>query len=92
MRVADKEVNPAATGLRPHESRRLDAVVFDRGGVEVRMFEVDHDAAEALTPTVPRTTIIERTWQTYTGPLTVGEDLMRFTISSSGVSVSRGNH
>ncbi|SDK22885.1 ribonuclease Z [Nocardioides sp. YR527] len=52
VRVADKEVNPAAAALESHESQVNDAVVFNRDGVVVRMFEVDHDKADAITPAV----------------------------------------
>ena len=176
MRVADHEVDPAAAGLTSHESPRMDALIFNRDGLRVRMFEVDHDKADALTPAVgyridyrghsvlisgdtrpcpnvlkwgrdvdllihevadfidptlpvvqgvyehhtrpsqagsifartrprmaayshivagapprlpevPISTIVERTRSTYDGPLTVGEDLTRFTIGALGVVV-----
>lgn len=178
MRVADAEVDPAAAALTAHELPRLDAIVFNRDGLRVRMFEVDHDKADALTPAVgyridyrghsvlisgdtrptdnvirwgrnvdllihevadfvdptlpviqnvyahhtspqqageifaetrpqmaayshivagapprlpevPISTIVERTRTAYDGPLTVGEDLTRFTIGSAGVAVDR---
>lgn len=176
MRVADAEVDPATAVLNSHESPSLDTLVFNRDGLRVRMFEVDHDKADALTPAVgyridyrghsvlisgdtrptpnvikwgrsvdllihevadfvdptlpvvqgvyahhtspqqageifaktcprmaayshivagapprlpevPVSTIVDRTRTAYDGPLTVGEDLTRFTVGSSGVAV-----
>ena len=37
-------------------------------------------------PTLPMETIIERTRQTYDGPLVASEDLMSFTISRGAVT------
>lgn len=38
-------------------------------------------------PNVPLETIVERTRETYDGPLTVGEDLMTFLISDGAISI-----
>lgn len=46
-------------------------------------------AGVPATGYVPIETIIERTREHYTGPLTVSEDLTQYTITNSGVSVIR---
>ena len=50
-RVADGEVDRTTTKLVPYESAR-DGIVFDRDGVRVRMFTVDHDPGHAIEPAV----------------------------------------
>lgn len=176
VRVADQEVNPDTTRISPHELG-LEGIVFDRDGLQVRVFEVDHDPGNAIEPAVgyridfrgrsvlisgdtrptpnlvkwardvdllihevadfpdpalpliqgvyahhtspqqaglifaetkprmaayshivagvPATgfvdipTLVERTRTNYDGPLTVSEDLTRYTISNSGVAVEQ---
>lgn len=51
VRVADKEVNPANTVIESHEYG-VEGIVFNRDGLRVRVFEVDHDPADAIKPAV----------------------------------------
>lgn len=51
VRIADNEVDPATVGIRPFEFEE-DGVVFDRDGVTVTMFTVQHDPANAIEPAV----------------------------------------
>ena len=50
-RVADGEVDRDTTKLVPYEAAR-DGIIFDRDGVRVRMFTVDHDPENAIEPAV----------------------------------------
>lgn len=52
MRVQEAGVGPATVEIEAHETGTLDQVVFNRDGLRVRMFEVDHDKADFLTPAV----------------------------------------
>ena len=51
VRIADGEVKPETIGIETHEFAE-DGVVFDQNGVQVTMFSVDHDPAEAIVPAV----------------------------------------
>lgn len=51
VRVADQEVNPTNTVIEPHEYG-LEGIVFNRDGLRVRVFEVDHDPGNAIEPAV----------------------------------------
>lgn len=51
VRIADGEVDPATIGIDTHEFSE-DGVIFDENGVQVTMFEVDHDPADAIVPAV----------------------------------------
>ncbi|WP_009476118.1 MBL fold metallo-hydrolase [Rhodococcus sp. JVH1] len=51
VRVADAEVDPATTPIVSHEFEG-DRVIFDRDGVAVTMFTVQHDPKNAIEPAV----------------------------------------
>lgn len=51
VRVADKEVDPKNTVLEAHEYG-VEGIVFNRDGLRVRVFEVEHDAHGAIEPAV----------------------------------------
>ena len=51
VRVADGEVDRATTGIDAHEFAE-DGVIFDRDGVTVTMFTVEHDPVGAIDPAV----------------------------------------
>lgn len=51
VRVADGEVKPETTKIVGHDFEH-DGVVFDRNGVKVTMFEVQHDPKHAIEPAV----------------------------------------
>lgn len=51
VREADLEVDRDTTVVVPHEFEE-DGVIFERDGVKVTMFEVEHDPAGAITPAV----------------------------------------
>ncbi|TSD40538.1 MBL fold metallo-hydrolase [Rhodococcus sp. KBS0724] len=51
VRVADAEVDPATTGIVSHEFE-ANRVIFDRDGVAVTMFKVQHDPNSAIEPAV----------------------------------------
>ncbi|MFV0457855.1 MAG: MBL fold metallo-hydrolase [Actinomycetales bacterium] len=50
-RVADAEVNPAVTPIEAHDFTE-DGIVFERSGVKVRMFTVEHDPRNVIRPAV----------------------------------------
>ncbi|GLB63841.1 ribonuclease Z [Dietzia sp. NCCP-2495] len=51
VRVADGEVDPSTTGIEPHEFDD-DGVIFEKDGVTVTMFTVEHDPVGAIDPAV----------------------------------------
>ncbi|WP_156229653.1 MBL fold metallo-hydrolase [Corynebacterium occultum] len=49
VRVADGEVERDTTGIEAHEFTE-DGVIFDQDGLQVTMFEVQHDPADVIKP------------------------------------------
>lgn len=49
VRVADGELERETTGIRAHEFTE-DGVIFDQDGLQVTMFEVQHDPADVIKP------------------------------------------
>lgn len=49
VRVADGEVDPETTGIEAHEFTE-DGVIFDQDGLQVTMFDVQHDPANVIRP------------------------------------------
>ena len=49
VRVADGEVDRDTTGIEAHEFTE-DGVIFDEDGLQVTMFEVQHDPADVIKP------------------------------------------
>ncbi|MGP6172992.1 MBL fold metallo-hydrolase [Corynebacterium sp. A21] len=49
VRVADGEVERDTTGIAAHEFTE-DGVIFDQDGLQVTMFEVQHDPADVIKP------------------------------------------
>lgn len=49
VRVADGEVDRDTTGIQAHEFKE-DGVIFDQDGLQVTMFEVQHDPADVIKP------------------------------------------
>lgn len=49
VRVADGEVDRATTGIEAHEFTE-DGVIYDEDGLQVTMFEVQHDPADVIKP------------------------------------------
>lgn len=78
---------PVIQGVYAHHTSPQQAgEIFTRTRPELAVYSHIVNGVPPNVPTQPIETIIERTRQTYDGPLVVGEDLMSFTISGGAVT------
>ncbi len=72
-----------------HTSPQEAGTVFSRAKPKLAAFTHIVLIARPKVPAPTIDEVVAQTWQTYSGPLVVGEDLMSFDISNNGVAVPK---
>lgn len=84
-----KDINSLPEIYAHHTNPRQAGVIFDKAKPKMAVYSHIVNGASPKYIGIPDDQLIERTRETYKGPLVVGEDLMSFSITSTGVEVYR---
>ena len=85
------QLAPLQRIMAHHTSPQDAGTVFDRAKPKLAVYTHIVRLGNASTPEPSNREIVDATRQTYKGPLILGEDLMTFEISDTGVAVYRGD-